>query len=269
MERRWRLHAWVLMSNHYHLLVETPEIGLSRGMHWLNSKYAETFNTRHERVGHLFQGRFKAILVEREGHLLELLRYIVLNPVRAGTVRCVDEYAWSSYRATAGLSPSPRWLETEWTLAQFGGSQEAYRQFVAAGAAAPYHPRDAITGQIYLGSAKFCRRMQKLADSAPRSREIPAAQREFARPTFKQIVRLVAQCFDVPAEELREKSRGWARKALAQLAVEEAGVTLRFIARWMGVSDWAVSKMRIAGAALYATNDGYRDRVDRIKEALS
>jgi len=77
-ERRWILHAWVLMRNHYHLLVETPEVGLSRGIKSLNQEYAEGFNRRHTRVGHLFQGRFKGILVEREGHLLELLRYIVL-----------------------------------------------------------------------------------------------------------------------------------------------------------------------------------------------
>lgn len=167
------------------------------------------------------------------------------------------------------MSPPPQWLETDWTLAQFGGSQEAYRRFVAAGTATAYDPRDAIAGQIYLGSSKFCQRMQKLADSVPRSREIPAAQRDFARPPFKKIVRLVAECFDVPVEELREKSRGWAKKALAQLAVEEAGVTVTSVAQWMGVSDWAVSKMRNAGTALYAANDGYRDRVDRIKGALS
>jgi len=85
--RRWNLHAWVLMANHYHLLIETPEIGLSRGVKWLNQRYAQAFNERHGRVGHLFQGRFKSVLVQREGHLLELLRYIVLNPVRCGIVR--------------------------------------------------------------------------------------------------------------------------------------------------------------------------------------
>ena len=120
--RRWVLHAWVLMSNHYHLLVETPEVGLSRGVKKLNETYAKWFNTRHRRVGHLFQGRFKNILVERESHLLELTRYIVLNPVRCGAVKYAGDWKWSNYRATAGLTSAPPWLQTDWTLMGKTGS---------------------------------------------------------------------------------------------------------------------------------------------------
>jgi putative transposase len=164
--RRWILHAWVLMSNHYHLLIETPEVGLSRGMKWLNQEYAQAFNERHQRVGHLFQGRFKSILVEREGHLLELIRYIVLNPVRAQAVAFAGDYDWSNYRATAGLQAPPAWLEVEWTLDQFGArnrpqAQEAYRRFVADARGASYNPWERVVGQIYLGAQLFaigCRR---------------------------------------------------------------------------------------------------------------
>ncbi|MHB0972006.1 MAG: transposase [Thermoanaerobaculia bacterium] len=111
---RWILHAYVLMTNHYHLIVETPVPTLSRGVKRLNERYAETFNLHHHRVGHLVQGRFKGILVERESHLLELIRYVVLNPVRAGMVQHAGDYAWSSYRATAGLAPAPACLEVGW-----------------------------------------------------------------------------------------------------------------------------------------------------------
>ena len=121
---RWRLHAYVLMGNHYHLLVETPEPNLSRGMHRVNAVYTQRFNQRHERVGHLLQGRFKAILVEKERHLLELVRYVVLNPVRAGLVGNPGEWRWSNYRSTAGLVSPPRWLDVEWTVAQFGDGPE-------------------------------------------------------------------------------------------------------------------------------------------------
>ena len=101
----WLCHAYCLMPNHYHLLLGTPEANLSQGMRQLNGLYTQRFNRRHDRVGHVFQGRFKGILVERGAHLLELARYIVLNPVRAGIVACAEAYRWSSLRATQDLTP--------------------------------------------------------------------------------------------------------------------------------------------------------------------
>jgi putative transposase len=93
------------MSNHCHLLVETPEANLSLGMRHLNGVYTQRFNQSHRRDGHVFQGRYKAILVQKDAYLLELSRYIVLNPVRAGMVRSAKDWRWSHYRATAGLTP--------------------------------------------------------------------------------------------------------------------------------------------------------------------
>jgi putative transposase len=106
----WRCHAYCLMGNHYHLVLETPRPNLSRGMQQLGSGYAQSFNRRHERTGHVLQGRYKAFLVEKEAHLLELTRYVVLNPVRAGLCRSAGEWRWSSYRATCGDAPTPRFL---------------------------------------------------------------------------------------------------------------------------------------------------------------
>lgn len=106
----WAIHAYCLMDNHYHLLIETSEGNLSKGMRQLNGVYTQRFNRRHGRVGHVFQGRYKAILVQKESYLLELARYVVLNPVRARMVRTPDQWPWSSYRATAGLDPAPSWL---------------------------------------------------------------------------------------------------------------------------------------------------------------
>jgi len=103
----WICHAYCLMPNHYHLLVETPLANLSQGMRQLNGAYTQAFNRRHNRTGHLLQGRYKAILVEKESHLLELARYIVLNPVRAKLVRHPRAWRWSSYRATAGDEEPP------------------------------------------------------------------------------------------------------------------------------------------------------------------
>jgi hypothetical protein len=257
------------MSNHYHLLLETPEIGLSRGMKWLNQEYAERFNERHQRVGHLFQGRFKGILVEREGHLLELIRYIVLNPVRANLVRCAGDYEWSSYRATAGLQACPKWVETEWTLDQFKAPDrrtalENYRRFVADARGASYKPWEAVVGQIYLGGSAFCDRMQMLVAAKERSREHPRQQRSLVRPALDAFVTQVANQFHVTVDELKVKSRGHARKALVHLAIDDAGVTLRSIADWMQVSEPAASKMRQAGRILYSTDRVYRERIRHI-----
>lgn len=153
---RWRLHAYVLMGNHYHLLVETPEPTLSRGMRLLNGLYTQGFNRRHRRVGHLFQGRFKAILVEKDAHLLELARYVVLNPVRAGITRGASAWPWSSDRATAGIEKAPPWLETAATLESFGAvrsrATEKYRAFVSDGRRSACDPWELVEGQIYLGA---------------------------------------------------------------------------------------------------------------------
>src|SRR3989338_74178 len=109
----WLCHAYCLMDNHYHLLIETPDGNLSLGMRQLNGVFTQRFNNRHKRAGHLFQGRFKGILIQKESHLLEVCRYVVLNPVRAKAAKHPREWGWSSYRATGGLAAVPRCLTVE------------------------------------------------------------------------------------------------------------------------------------------------------------
>ncbi len=120
---QWFCHAFCLMSNHYHLLIEIQAATLSKGMKYINGGYTQNFNRRHKRVGHVFQGRFKGILVEKDSHLLELSRYIVLNPVRAEMVRSAQDWPRSSYRATAGLAAPPPSLTTDWILGNFGSQR--------------------------------------------------------------------------------------------------------------------------------------------------
>jgi REP element-mobilizing transposase RayT len=181
----WICHAYCLMANHYHLLIETPKTNLSIGMRQLNGIYTQSFNRRHKRVGHLFQGRFKAILVERESHLLELCRYIVLNPARVKGSARASTWKWSSYRPTAGLASVPRFLSTDWILEQFGKSrsraQQQYREFVRDGMAS--RPWDDLKGQIYLGSEAF------IEKHAPKKalKEVPRAQLRAAKPSLEQI----------------------------------------------------------------------------------
>jgi putative transposase len=128
---RWQCHAYCLMDNHYHLLVETVDGVLSKGMRQLNGVYTQTFNRAHERSGHVFQGRYKAILVDKDRYLSEVARYIVLNPVRARMVRSAKGWRWSSYRATAGQQNAPSWLQVYGLLAALGKRKskavEAYK----------------------------------------------------------------------------------------------------------------------------------------------
>ncbi len=192
----WVCHAYCLMGNHYHLLIETPDANLSRGMRQLNGVYTQTFNRSHGRAGHVFQGRYKAILVEKESYLLELARYIVLNPVRAGLARTARDWPWSSYRATVGHGEGPDCLNVEWLLATFGKRRsvaiERYKKFVSEGSGLP-SPWTLIRNQVYLGDEQFVEKMQSLIDGDKELSEVPSSQR---RPVPKALGCYEASCRD-------------------------------------------------------------------------
>lgn len=180
--------AWCLMGNHYHFVIQTRQPNLSLLMRHINGIYTQRFNQRHRKVGHLFQGRFKAVLVDRDSYLLEVCRYVELNPVRAGMVAAPGDWPWSSYAALTGLAPCPPWLDRAAVWGYLLGEDarsdassqkagRAYADLVAAGkdvALWPGHLRQ----QMYLGDEAFVLRMQALAsDRAVGNKEIPRAQR--------------------------------------------------------------------------------------------
>ena len=186
----WLCHAYCLMDNHYHLLVETPDGNLAKGMRQLNGLYTQYSNRRHQRVGHLFQGRYKAILVNKEAYLLELCRYVVLNPVRARMVSSAGQWPWSSYRAMMDAQLPPPWLSVEALLARFGRSRavarEHFRRFVVQGIQAK-SPWESLKGQIYLGDERFVRKMQEKLKGQADDINIPRVQRRGPAPQLAAI----------------------------------------------------------------------------------
>jgi putative transposase len=197
-------------------------------MRHLNGVYTQTFNRRHQQVGHVFQGRFKAILVERDAYLLELSRYVVLNPVRANMVQVAQDWPWSSYRVTAGLSENTRLVSTDCLLAQFGHdsieAQREYRRFVAQGCGSS--PWKQLKGQIYLGSESFVANLPKRDATL---REIPKMQRFADRPTMSDIFSAGAS-----AEAIHRAYRdyGYTQRAIAQhMGVHYATISRR-IRKW-------------------------------------
>jgi hypothetical protein len=177
------------MTNHYHLLIETPGANLSRGMQLLNGVYTQWFNRQHKRVGHLFQGRFKAILVEKESHLLELARYIVLNPVRAKMARSIRDWPWSSYRATSGQTDVPEFLTVDWILSQFdldrARAVRAYRRFVRQGRGIGVWAE--LRAGVFLGTDTFVEQMKPLLKEKPVDPEIRKEERFAARPSLQEL----------------------------------------------------------------------------------
>ena len=186
-QNNWYCYSYCLMSNHYHLLVQTPDANLSKGMRQLNGIYTQYYNRRHGLTGHLFQGRYKSILVDQDAYLLELSRYIVLNPVKAGMVKSVEKWVWSSYRAMVGMTPSPEWLSSEFLLSQFSKQRKTaikrYRQFVSEGLknSSIWHQ---LSNQVYLGDKAFVDRVQKYLPNDNGDIQIPKIQR---RPVAKSL----------------------------------------------------------------------------------
>ena len=230
----WSVSAYVLMKNHFHLVIQTPEPNLSRGMQWMNGTYAGWFNHRHNRHGHLFQGRFHAFLIEKEAYFAEVLRYVVLNPVRAKIVERPEDYPWSSYRATGALESAPPWLDVSAALACIAPDQpmarEQYRDFVLAKIDCTDRLWDKVTNAIYLGTDEWTRCIRKVVESKPRSTDHPLVQRAVGRPKMHAIVQTVSNIARLPRDVVRSVAGGQWRSLIAWIGWYEGLTTLRSIA---------------------------------------
>jgi transcriptional regulator with XRE-family HTH domain len=222
------------MNNHYHLLVETPDGNLSKGMRQLNGVYTQLFNRRHHRIGHLFQGRYKAILIQKDSHLLEASRYVVLNPVRAGTVKRPDQWKWSSYLATAGKGKPHPCLTTEWIIQKFSSEraagERAYRQFVREGISAGTIWEN-VRVQSILGGEDFIEGLEEYLRGNKNIPEIAKSQRYMNRPTLQKLFN---------GEVIRDKRK---RDKKIVEAVEDFGYSQKEVADNLGMHFSSISRI--------------------------
>jgi len=214
---RWRVFAWVLMGNHYHLFLRTPDPNLSAGMHDLNSGYVSWHNRRHGRCGPLLQGRFQAILVESGRHEWELSRYVHLNPVRAGLVKDPAAHRWGSCRFYLHGGKAPEWLAWEEVLAGHGrtlrAARAAYARFLAEGVALPPRsPFGEVVASTLLGSEGFVERMRRWLEGRLPDREVPAARELRGRLSLDEVDVAVAETFGVPVKTLHVRGH-WHNEA--------------------------------------------------------
>lgn len=239
-----QVHEWALMDNHFHLLVKTPEANLPKAMHRLESQYAQWFNRKYGRTGHLFGQRYKGILVEGGSYEMQAARYIVLNPVRAGIVDHPRDYRWTSYRARAGYEAPPPWLSMQ-GLDHFDRDREkaqaGYREFVdAAIATGGEDYLTQIVGKLILGSAEFIREVQEIIDQQGEPcYEHPRYQRDIGRPPLSAIQAAVCERLGVTEDEMRERRGDLSRMVFAMLGYWEGLRTLREIARELGLRSYA------------------------------
>jgi REP-associated tyrosine transposase len=202
-----RLHAYVLMENHYHLLIETGRLGLNRALRYLNGVYTQAFNRRHKRVGHLFQGRYKAILVEKESYLLELSRYIHLNPWRVKAGVDPFKYRWSSLASYVGTRAVPSWLTVREITSHFGGNgSKGYGNFVREGIQWGIRtPWEEVRAQAVMGSEGFIEEVMERHVRRKGKKEV-ARRRELVGIKPEAIMAAVGKYYGMKREEL--KGRG-------------------------------------------------------------
>ena len=266
----WSIAAWVLMTNHFHLVVQTPQPNLSKGMQWLNGTYAAWFNRRHKRSGHLFQGRFKAFLIQKDAYFTDVCRYVVLNPVRAHMVGHPADYLWSSYLGTAGIGDPDQWLDLTAALDPFGGrgemAQLRYRQFVLDRIGSEDLLWQNLIHGVYLGTEEWAAsEMRGQVESKLRSTDHPKTQRAIGRPKMHQIIAAVANAAGCTAEAIRTMRGDPLRSLTAWIGWHEGWITLRSIAASLRLrSEGHISNLIRRCEHMLASNSvllGYLDTV--------
>lgn len=247
-----RLHAYVLMGNHFHLIVEAPKANLSEFMRHFNVSYTAYYNRRHRRVGHLYQGRFKAILVEADSYLLELSRYVHLNPVRVGRMRALGykerlkslrHYPWSSLAGYLESRKRKPWVVYKEVLGYVGGSRERYDRFIREGLQGGYAtPWEEVKGQVVLGEEGFWQRISNKWQKQPQSVKEQPSLRVLRSIEPAQILKTAAAYFNLQVDDLTRRRSGWRdqRALVMELMHRHSGAKQREIGAYLGQLDYTL-----------------------------
>ncbi len=261
-----KIHVYCLMSNHYHLLLETPDGNLPEIMHHINGAYTTYFNVKRKRTGHLFQGRYKAILIEADAYATELSRYIHLNPVRVGIVSHPEEFVWSSYRDYTTKRSTPPWLKTDFILGYFAAkpveSREKYRAFVEDMLGKKSEsPFKGIFGSSILGGPDFIEEISAAhLNEDDEKRNIPLMQRHIMRPTLEKLIETVRGIFG--------NDDKIARQASIHICHQYSGVRLKEIAAKFSIGETAIIEASRRFAKKIDDDAKLRARVEKVKETL-
>ena len=244
------IHSYVLMDNHYHLVLETPKGNLLKVMHGLNGGYTGYFNRKYGRAGHLFQGRYKGIIIDKDTYLIPLSRYVHLNPVRARVVERPEQYRWSSYPGYIGKGKENGWVEYSWILSQFGRgklrAKRKYRGYTEEALSKRVEsPLKSLHSQVILGGEEFIKGIKGMLTGKALSHEIIERKRLMEYPLLDEVVKKVAETFKIDEGTIRGKGgRGnMARKVAIYLAQRYTGLSNKAIGDLLGGIHYsAVSK---------------------------
>lgn len=255
---KWKIHALVLMTNHFHVFIETPCANLGSGMGYFNSRYAAYFNRRHKRVGHLFQGRYKAQIIETEGYYLEISRYIHLNPVRAAIVSRPEQWPWSSYPGYIDPRQRLPWIRYDRVLGEFGENGKGgeacmrYQQFVLDGVVRP----DEVMAErmsTVVGNARFVDEMRARVGRRNQDLALPEARDLIRRPSLSQIASAVSAVLGADPQTWQTSRR--------------AGNLSRVVAAYLARRCFGYSSVEVAGALGYRSHASVAYAVRRVDAA--
>ncbi|NIP37593.1 MAG: addiction module toxin RelE [Candidatus Dadabacteria bacterium] len=230
----WKCHAYCIGDTEYNLAIETPKANLSVGMRQLNGIYTQKFNRKNKKRGNVFQGRFKAVVVEKDAYLLDICRHVVLLPQREGITKNINTFKWSSYRATAGTIDAPGFLHVDWILSQFAkrpkNAQSKYRDFIKEGKKAE-SPLSKVKGQILLGGEKFIEQMTLIIIKGKRKEDIPKWQRHIKRPKLDEVFK------DIKSKTVKQRNKK------VKEAHDKYGYTLKEIGQSLGLHYTSISRI--------------------------
>ena len=270
-------HTYCLMDNHFHLLVETPEANLSVAMQWINVSYATYFNRKDGRHGHLFQGRFKAVLIDADEYLKNLSRYIHLNPVRAKMVLAPSDYKWSSYSAFIGKIKAPEFLEINWLLSNFGKSKKEvkrnFKDFVeGVDIETIENPNMQVTEGFILGDSDFVDWVKDTFLSGRQGeKEIPQLKKLKPRVQLETVVNAVCEEYGCSKEQIIKKGRkkNKAREVAIYIARNVSGMSCKNLGEYFGgVSGALITMMHNRIAEESGRNRRLKRRIDKIRNKI-